>query len=233
MSLKPGTNYTVTKHTAVGGVTSVTKDPFSPTQIGRTHISSQTFTVPTADIHNDDYSIQGGHGLSTGDTIVYWSEGGDSPRRQANTMDPNTDEVDTVGNILYDATPHKMETGDKFAYYNGGGASIGNLTSGDTPYYAIKVDDTKIQVADTLSDALAGNARNLTSQGNNAQSLCRYLQDGEYFYVRKKTADQFYLHDTKEDALAGTNTITLSDTLKGNNSQTFSTPVGRLSPKVD
>ena len=102
MSLKPGINYTVTKHTAVGGVTSVTKDPFSPTQIGRPHISAQTFTVPTADINNADHCIQVDHNLSDGDALVYHSMGG-VPIAIAGSMEPDTGEVDIYNDTIYDA----------------------------------------------------------------------------------------------------------------------------------
>tara|TARA_R100000458_G_scaffold42320_1_gene40182 strand:+ start:86 stop:796 length:711 start_codon:yes stop_codon:yes gene_type:complete len=236
MSLKPGTNYTVTKHTGVGGVTSVTKDPFSPTQIGRTHISAQTFTVPTADVDNADHVIQGGHGLSTGDAVVYNSMGGDSIGI-GGSMEPDVGEVDVHNNTIYDATAHGFETGDKVRYENGSGSDIGNLSNGGY-YFVIKLDANMIKLADTYNDALDGNARNLTSTGNDNQVVKKFLQDNRTYYVSKKTADQFYLHHTHASAIAdtagdGTGKIVLDNTLKGNNNQVFSTSFARLSPTVD
>ena len=237
MSLKPGTNYTVTKHTAVGGVTSVTKDPFSPREVGRTHISAQTFTVPITDIDDADHCVQGGHGLSTGDALVYHSMGGD-PIAGGAAMDPDTVEVSIQHDTIYDvAKVHRLETGDKVRYENGGGASIGNLTHQGW-YYVIKVNDNAVKLADTYNDALNGDARNLTGLGNDAQLIKRLLQDNQTYYISKKTADQFYLHETHASAIAdtagdGTGKFVIDNGLKGNNNQIFSTSFGRLSPQVD
>ena len=230
MSIKPGTNYTVTRK-GIGGLESVTKDPFSPTQIGRTHISAQTFTVPTADIHNDDYSIQGGHGLSTGDALIYNSMGGAPITSSTALMNPQT--TDLNNNTIHDPnSPHTLETGDIVVYSNGGGTTLAGLGN-DTQYYAIKVDATTIKLALTYDNAILGTAVTLTGTGNNSQKIQNCLQDNQTYYISKKTADQFFLHKTYASAIAdvsgdGTGRIELDNTLKGNNSQVFSTSFGRL-----
>ena len=239
MSLKPGTNYTVTKHTAIGKVTSVTKDPFSPTQIGRTHISARTFTVPTTDISDADHCIQVDHNLSDGDALVYHSMGGDSIA-VGSAMDPDTVEVSIQDDTIYDvAKEHLLETGDKVRYEKGSGDAIGNVTNGGD-YYVIKLTANGIKLADTYNDALDGNARNLTGVGNNDQVIKRLLQDNQTYYISRKTGaetSEFYLHNNKNAALlsggGGTDKLVIDNTLKGNNSQVFSTSFGRLSPKVD
>jgi hypothetical protein len=239
MSLKPGTNYTVTKHTAIGKVTSVTKDPFSPTQIGRTHISSQTFTVPTSDINNSDHCIQVDHNLSDGDALVYNSMGGASITLDS-VMDPDTVEVSIQENTIHDvAKVHNLETGDKVVYSNGGGTTLAGLAN-DTEYYVIKQDANSIKLATTYSNAIAGTAINLTGTGNDSQKIQNCLQDNKTYYISRKTGaetSEFYLHANKNAALlsggGGTDKLVIDNTLKGNNSQVFSTSFGRLSPQVD
>ena len=240
MSLKPGTNYTVTKHTAVGGVTSVTKDPFSSREVGRTHISAQTFVVPTADISSADHCIQVNHNLSDGDAVVYHSMNGLSIDLDA-AMDPDTGDVSIHDDTIYDASKvHRLETGDKVRYENGGGGDdIGGLTNG-AYYFAIKVTANGIKLADTYNDALNGDAKNLTGTGNNDQNIKRLLQDNQTLYISRKSGSEtseFYLHANKNAALlsggGGVDKLVIDNTLKGNNSQVFSTSFGRLSPKVD
>jgi len=239
MSLKPGTNYTVTKHTAVGRVTSVTKDPFSPREVGRTHISAQTFTVPTSDINNSDHCIQVDHNLSDGDALVYHSMGGD-PIGGPAAMDPDTVEVSIQDDTIYDvAKEHLLETGDKVRYENGGGADIGGLTNGNY-YFAIKLNANGIKLATTYNNALDGIAVNLTGLGNDSQVIKRLFQDNQTYYISRKTGaetSEFYLHNNKNAALlsggGGTDKIVIDNSLKGNNNQIFSTSFGRLSPQVD
>ncbi|MEM8947207.1 MAG: hypothetical protein AAGD11_18685, partial [Planctomycetota bacterium] len=50
---------------------------------------------------------------------------------------------------------HGLETGQGVRYTNGGGTDIGGL-SNEGFYFVIKVDDSKIQLASTLANALAG-----------------------------------------------------------------------------
>ena len=55
-------------------------------------------------------------------------------------------------------------------YNNNGGTSIGGLDDGQT-YYVISVDDTHIQLAQSLDDAISGNAITLTSPGTGSFTL--------------------------------------------------------------
>ena len=61
--------------------------------------------------------------------------------------------------IRYDG--HRLVTGDAVVYNNGGGTSIGGLTSTNT-YYIIKTDDNNFKLASTYSNALAGTNIDLT-----------------------------------------------------------------------
>ncbi len=65
---------------------------------------------------------------------------------------------------------HRLSTGDRLLYDNGGGTAIAGLTD-DTVYYVIKVDDNTISLATNAANATAGTAINLTGTGNNAQTL--------------------------------------------------------------
>ena len=78
MALKAGTVNTVEKHTGVGGVVSITKDPFSPREVGRTHLDYTTMTIAQASITeaNPGVFTSAGHGLTTNDLLVYNTEGG-------------------------------------------------------------------------------------------------------------------------------------------------------------
>jgi len=68
--------------------------------------------------------------------------------------------VDDVGeSIAYNG--HLFVTGDAVVYTNGGGTSIGGLTSGNT-YYVIRVDSNTIRLALTSADATTNTYINLT-----------------------------------------------------------------------
>ena len=64
---------------------------------------------------------------------------------------------------------HNFETGDPLIYTNGGGTSLSNLSNGST-YYVIKQDNNTIKLAVNRSDALSGNAINLTPASHNFNS---------------------------------------------------------------
>lgn len=240
MPIQTGTNSTVTKHTAIGSVTSVTKDPFTPMESSRTLISAKTFVIPSSAVDNADFTVEANHGLSDGETVVYHSMGyirGDNSTRpilrNQRVMNPQTSEVDIANNTINDANlAHGCETGDVIFHSNGGGTTMAGVGN-DSDYYVIKVDDNTIKLATSYDNAISDVAVDITGTGNNSQSIYKYFQDSEAFFVRKKTDDQFYLHDAKADALAGTNTVVMNDSLKGNTTQTFSTSFGRLEPTTD
>jgi len=82
--------------------------------------------------------------------------------------------------ILFDpATPHRvvdlgaghnLRTGDAIVYENGGGASASGLQDGKT-YYVIVLDDDRVELADSLENAIAGKAVTLTGNGTGSQKL--------------------------------------------------------------
>lgn len=65
---------------------------------------------------------------------------------------------------------HRLVTGDAVVYNNGGGTSIGGLTSGNT-YYVIKTNDDTIQLATTSGNASSGTNINLTDGVGAAHTL--------------------------------------------------------------
>jgi len=67
-------------------------------------------------------------------------------------------------------TGHRLVTGDAVVYNNGGGTSIGNLTSTST-YYVIKVDNDSLRLATSAINATAGTYINLTDGIGSAHTL--------------------------------------------------------------
>ena len=74
----------------------------------------------------------------------------------------------TAETITY--TGHLYETGDAAVYTNGGGTSIGNLTSGNT-YYVIKFTANAFALANSAADATANVQINLTAGAGAAHKL--------------------------------------------------------------
>ena len=65
---------------------------------------------------------------------------------------------------------HGLSTGQAVVYSNGGGTSVGGLTSGTT-YFIIKRDNSIVRLASTAANAAAGTAVNLTTVGTGTQTL--------------------------------------------------------------
>src|SRR3989344_3261127 len=65
---------------------------------------------------------------------------------------------------------HNLKTGYAVTYDNGGGATMGGLSNGQT-YYVIILKDDRAELAATREDALAGKAISLTDDGNTSQKL--------------------------------------------------------------
>jgi hypothetical protein len=71
----------------------------------------------------------------------------------------------TTSEITVSSAP---ETGTPVTYSDGGGTTLTGLTHGAT-YYTIKVDATKVKLATTYANALAGTAVSITSAPNGAK----------------------------------------------------------------
>jgi hypothetical protein len=56
---------------------------------------------------------------------------------------------------------HGLSTGDKVTYTNGGGTSVGGLTTGST-YYIVKLTNNTFKLAASYLDAIAGSPVTLT-----------------------------------------------------------------------
>ena len=74
---------------------------------------------------------------------------------------------------------HDVFTGDEVVYNNGGGTSIGGLTSGNT-YYVVKITANTIKLATTHVNAMAGTpVVNLTAVGIGTSHTFTKQGDGE------------------------------------------------------
>lgn len=74
---------------------------------------------------------------------------------------------------------HDLFTGDEVVYNNGGGTSIGGLTSGST-YYVVKITANTIKLATTHANAIAGTpVVNLTAVGIGTSHTFTKQGDGE------------------------------------------------------
>ena len=71
----------------------------------------------------------------------------------ASGVDADNDEIDL--------TSHPFETGDEVTYANGGGTTVGGLTTA-TNFFVIKKTANAIQLATTAANASAGTAITLT-----------------------------------------------------------------------
>ena len=234
MSIIPGTNYTITKQKAIGKVTSVTKDPFSPLAIGRTYTGVKSFKVATSAINNDDSIDQTAHGLSSGDIVYYSSEGGLATLKNPIVNAPDTVEVFVHNNTITDINDaHGLKTGDAVYYSAEDGTAIGGLANAGK-YYIIKVDDYTFKLASSFKDAGNGVEIPLTNTGNDNQQFYPYVNEGEEFYIGAVNADKFKLYKTYANYIAGNNAVQINDSsLLGNNNQTFSVPFGKFDPADD
>ena len=80
------------------------------------------------------------------------------------TFDGSSSSVVSVANDSIISNAHRFINGQKITYSNGGGTNIGGLNDGNS-YYIIKEDNNTIKLADTYSDAIAGNARPIVGLG--------------------------------------------------------------------
>jgi len=86
---------------------------------------------------------------------------------------------------VFTATSHELLTGDEITYSSNGGTSLVTRTSntvadGDK-LFVIKVDANSFKIASTLSNATAGNALQITNDGNDSQTFVGLKpKDGKY-----------------------------------------------------
>jgi hypothetical protein len=83
--------------------------------------------------------------------------------------------TDSIIDLGYD---HGFQTGDAVVYDDGGGTKLGNLVDRQT-YYVIRVDATRVKLADSLADAQAGSALVLGTHptGSGANHSLRVAMD--------------------------------------------------------
>ena len=93
------------------------------------------------------------------------------------TFDGSSASVVSLADDILTFNSHRFITGQRVTYTNGGGGSIGGLTSG-TAYYIIKNDQNTVKLALTQSDAINSIAINLTALGTGTTHTLNVAFDG-------------------------------------------------------
>ena len=93
------------------------------------------------------------------------------------TFDGSSSAVVSTSNYTITQISHRFITGQRVTYTNGGGGSIGGLTSG-TAYYIIKNDQNTIKLATSLVNANNNNPISLTSLGTGTTHTLNVAFDG-------------------------------------------------------
>lgn len=88
-----------------------------------------------------------------------------SSQISAATFDGSSGSVVSTSNETITVSSHGWSTGDRLVYANGGGGSIGGLTTA-TSYYVIKVDANTVKLATSYYNAQQGTAIDLTAVGS-------------------------------------------------------------------
>ena len=83
----------------------------------------------------------------------------------------------SIGADTITVNDHRFITGQRVVYNNGGGSSIGGLTSGDA-YFIINNSLNTIKLAANYNDSLSGNSINLTAGGVGANHTLNLGFDG-------------------------------------------------------
>lgn len=151
-------------------------------------------TIPTAGVTTaTDTITYNSHGITSGEAVKYYNGGGTSitgltsgttyyagqvatntlklynTAQRASTAIADqviaTSAVNTTANTIT-ISNHGLVNGAELNYNNQGGSSIGGLTSGND-YFVIVVDVSTIKLEDTVG----GGAKDLTTTGNNSQTL--------------------------------------------------------------
>ena len=93
------------------------------------------------------------------------------------TFDGSSAAVVSDANDTISHNSHRFVNGQQVTYSNGGGTNIGGLNDGNS-YYIIKNDNNTIKLAETYSDALAGNAKNISGLGVGSSHTINVAFDG-------------------------------------------------------
>lgn len=129
---------------------------------------SSTITTPASDINTISNTITiTGHGFATGDFVTYnnSSTNGVVPTTNTKTFNGSSASVVFVNGRRTIYIPnHNFKNGEQVVYSNGGGTSIGGLTT-NTIYYIIYRDDNHIQLASSLANVSTYTAIALNTVG--------------------------------------------------------------------
>ena len=93
------------------------------------------------------------------------------------TFDASSADVVSIANDTLTFNQHRFVTAQRVTYTNGGGTSIGGLTSGSA-FFIIKVDQNTIKLATSAANANNNTAINLTSLGVGVSHTLNVAFDG-------------------------------------------------------
>ena len=101
----------------------------------------------------------------------------DNIKSYVNTFDSSKADVVSAANDTLTFEDHRYITGQRVTYNNGGGNSIGGLSTGNA-YYVTVWDIHNIKLATNASNAAAGTAINLTAVGSGTSHTLNVAFDG-------------------------------------------------------
>lgn len=93
------------------------------------------------------------------------------------TFNGSSASIVSTGNDTITLSNHRFITGQRVIYSNGGGGSIGGLTSGSA-YYIIKIDQNTIELASSAANVITGTQIDLTSLGTGSSHSLNVSFDG-------------------------------------------------------
>ena len=143
----------------------------------------------TGNTPNDDFTVPGNWDWSEEHSFAYTS------------VNASNEQI----TLTTGSTDHGLETGDLVRFVEGT-AAVGGLTSGNS-YYVIDASINNIALASNLSNANAGVAINITSQGTGTHKVQKLITDLYIGYLYDYQVDFPRLYSTKQ---VGQNTV--SDT---------------------
>lgn len=139
---------------------------------------------------------------------------------------PTTDVNTTTNEITVTTAP---VTGTE-VYYHSSSTAIGGLVN-EQKYYTIKVDATHVKLAETLEDAIAGTAIDLTGTGNVFQDLIFFpnIDYGQYYC--DQTNQVFPMELKSENINYGIDAMWSAEVVRRDNAGSYAT-FGSVAPNV-
>ena len=136
-------------------------------------------------INTDDFTVPGNWDYNVEHVILYTA------------LNASNEQI----TLTTGSTDHGLETGDKIRWVEGDSAA-GGLTDG-TVYYVIDASVNNIALASNLSNANAGVAVNITSQGTGNHKIQKLITDLHigYLYEYNVEFPRFYLQKAQDETV--------------------------------